>query len=76
MTIDFDCVPTRRFKLFNIPDMTFSMMRQIGNAAENMSPVVYNIGTMYFRGDFSFIFNNYKKLIGTGVPSAMYYTTL
>ena len=76
LTIDFDCVPTRRFGLFDAPDGTFSMMRQVGNAAENVSPVVYNIGTMYFKGDFGFIFDNYAKLVDRGIPSSMYYTTL
>ena len=41
-----------------------------------MPNVLFNGGSMFFKGDFSFIFGEYKKMLNSGVPASMYFTTV
>ena len=76
MTLDFDCVPTKPFTLHDVSNGYFSMMYQTNNSLENVPNVLFNGGSMFFKGDFSFIFDEYKKMLNSGVPASMYFTTI
>ena len=76
MTLDFDCVPTRPFTLHDIPDGYFSMMYQTTSTPESVPIVIFNTGTTYFKGDFSFIFEKFKEFIRAKIPPTMYFTTI
>ena len=76
MTLDFDCVPTRPFVLHDPPDGYFSMMYETCNSPESLPNVMFNLGTSFFKGDFSYVFEEYKDMLHRKIPPSMYFTTV
>jgi len=59
LAVDLDVIPIREFKMHRCPENYMSMTVELNNWYRGR--VLWNAGIMYFRGDFSFVYDEYKK---------------